>query len=81
MKIRTGFVSNSSSTCFICGGWCDEDDDLCDACAKEKKGKRVFARDFLKWLVKTKRVDPSPAYFEDEIVDRWIKDYLKDGGV
>jgi predicted nucleic acid-binding Zn ribbon protein len=48
MKIRLGFVSNSSSTCFVCGTWCDGDEDICDDCRKNRRDQNADA--FYKWL-------------------------------
>jgi predicted nucleic acid-binding Zn ribbon protein len=68
------------SACFICGSWCDEDNSLCDECAA-KKDQQDFARDFLIWLVKMGLIEVGPAYFDDRIIDQWIKQYLTDGGL
>jgi hypothetical protein len=32
MKLRIGFVSNSSLSCFICGTWIGENEEFCDVC-------------------------------------------------
>lgn len=32
MKIRNGFVSNSSSSCFVCGDWIGESETICGQC-------------------------------------------------
>lgn len=49
MKIRRGFVSNSSSTCFICGEWIEEGEHICAKCTIDEL-KRVDVNRFAKWV-------------------------------
>jgi|MudIll2142460700_1097286.scaffolds.fasta_scaffold271837_2 hypothetical protein len=73
MKIRTGFVSNSSSTCFICGERCEGDpDELCFDCA-EKMGPQVYARDYTLWMAKKIGIT-----LDDSIISDLIDEYRKD---
>lgn len=49
MKIRNGFVSNSSSSCFVCHAHINENDDLCDKC-KSNQNVEIFLDIFEPYL-------------------------------
>jgi hypothetical protein len=71
MKIRTGFVSNSSSTCFICDVSVSEDEQFCSSCLL----KMVLAPDFLRWLSKKHNVP-----IDESFITNILQEYNKARG-